>query len=76
MPGDSLETHGLTLPELGNGPLHGLLDLIPAPDRRADRIGEADVIPPRNQLLHGGGISLDDLIERPMILLHDQIYGP
>src|SRR5712692_9590575 len=48
---NALEPNGLALSELGGGALQSLLNLVPATGRRAEWVGEGDVVAPRKQLL-------------------------
>src|SRR4051794_3019097 len=45
--GDALKTGSLAVPEVGGGPVHGLGGLFPSLRRRAERIGDNEVIPSR-----------------------------
>src|SRR6266536_2755791 len=68
---DALEANGLALPELSNGALQGLLDLVPTAGGRPKRVGKRDIVAPREQPLLGLGVSSDERIQGSVVLLDD-----
>src|SRR5918999_366062 len=67
---DSLPSDRLALSNQGSGSLQGVLNLIPATGRRPQRVGEGNVVAPREQLLLRLRVSRHERVYRAVVLLN------
>ncbi len=67
---DSLGCDRLALSNQGSCTLQGVLNLIPATDRRPQRVGEGYIVAPREQLLLRLRVSRHERVNRSVVLLN------